>query len=118
MSCAGYSPTMRVFLNAAQLLERRFNPLVERCTSFPTWPRRLCNFLALFFGQGTDCAAERYGYGWALAQALPSAVPVATLWLPLLRPFYSQARRDSVVSREGRRACAGVWFRSEEHTSE
>src|ERR1039458_2466671 len=34
---------------------------------------------------GKDCAAEGYGYGWALAQALPSAIPVATLWLPLPR---------------------------------
>src|ERR1022692_3196922 len=41
------------------------------------------DFLTPLCGEGRDCAAEGYGYGWALAQALPSAIPVATLWLPL-----------------------------------
>src|ERR1039457_2607377 len=43
------------------------------------------DFLTPLGGEGRDCAAEGYGYGWALAQALPSAIPVATLWLPLPR---------------------------------
>ena len=56
--------------------------------SSPTGPRGFAgDLLALLFDEGRDCAAEGYGYGWALAQALPSAVPVATLWpLPRGRP--------------------------------